>query len=309
MTPTVGLVLLGVTLALLVVGLLVFDRGQQQRTIATRRSRPSLRSDPVPRWRRGLHAAVVRTPPGRSVDERLRAAGREEVLAGDLVAAALAAAVVVGALASRVVTLPAAVVVAAVLLAAGNAQLDRLVRDRAERFADQLPDMARVMSNAAGAGMAIPNALALTARELEEPAATLLGHAVRQMAVGQSLAGAMEELKGRVPSREMAVLVSTLVIQQRSGGDVIEALREMSHNLEVRRDLKREVRTVMSGVKFTAYAIMGLGVATLLMLEGIASGTLRTMTERTSGQIVLLVSFTFYALGYSAVRRLARVDV
>ncbi len=119
----------------------------------------------------------------------------------------------------------------------------------------------------------------------------------------------MEELKERVPSREMAVLVSTLVIQQRTGGDVIEALREMSTNLEVRRDLKREVTTVMSGVKFTAYAVMGLGIATLLLLEGINPGTLRNMTSQLAGQIVLIVAALFYFAGFAAVRKISRVEV
>ncbi|HUG83153.1 MAG TPA: type II secretion system F family protein, partial [Euzebya sp.] len=109
--------------------------------------------------------------------------------------------------------------------------------------------------------------------------------------------------------REMAVLVSTLIIQQRSGGDVIEALREMSFNLEARRDLKREVDTTMAGVRFTAYAVMGLGVAMLFVLETISSGTLRRMTERVGGQVILVIAFTLYAAGYVAMRRLSRVDV
>jgi tight adherence protein B len=157
--------------------------------------------------------------------------------------------------------------------------------------------------------MAIPNALGLAAREMEEPARSLLAGAVRQMAVGQTLAGAMADLQGRVPSREMAVLVSTLIIQQRSGGDVIEALREMSINLETRRDLRREVDTVMAGVKFTAYAVMSLGVVMLLIIETISSGTLRRMTSSAVGVVVLLVAAGLYTVGGMAVRRLSKVDV
>lgn len=311
MTPAVALALglLALTLVLLVIGIATYDRGRRQRSIARRRARLSLRSERVPPWRRTIQSLVLRSSGGRSVDERLRRAGHHDVLAGDVIVGALVGAALLTFLASRLVTMPAALILAVGALVGANRYLDRLVRLRAEKFAEQLPDIARVLSNAAGAGMAISNALALTAREMEEPAATLLGDAVRRMAVGQSLAEAMEELKERVPSREMAVLVSTLVIQQRTGGDVIEALREMSTNLEVRRDLKREVTTVMSGVKFTAYAVMGLGIATLLLLEGINPGTLRNMTSQLAGQIVLIVAALFYFAGFAAVRKISRVEV
>ncbi len=309
MTPTTALWLLVVTLVLGVLGIINLSRGRSQEQIARRRALLTLRSERVPPWRRGANAEVLRTPFGRSVDERLRRAGHEEVLAGDAVLSVLCVGglILLGAL--QLVAAGAAVVLVVVWLVSANAYLDRLVRKRADRFADPLPDIARVMSHAAGAGMAIPNALALTAREMEEPARTLLGDAVRRLEVGQSLAGAMEELALRAPSREMAVLVSTLVIQQRAGGDVIEALREMSVNLERRRDLRREVETTMAGVRFTAFAVMGLGVAILFVIETISAGTLRRMTEQTAGQIILLIAAGLYAAGYAAMRRLSKVEV
>jgi tight adherence protein B len=308
-SASAALGLLAVVLVLLVAGIATYDGGRQQRRIATERATLRLGGSGRAPWRRALDRAVTRTPVGRSVAERLRRAGREHLHAGDVVGAAVAVAVGIALLLVQLIALPVAVVVAVAALVTADRYLTALVDRRAEAFAEQLPDIARIMSNAASAGMAIPNALGLTATEVEEPAKSLLAGAVRQMAVGQTLAGAMADLSERVPSREMSVLVSTVVIQQRAGGDVIEALREMSTNLEVRRDLRREVVTAMSGVKFTAYAVMGLGVAMLLIIETISSGTLRRMTESSVGIVILLVASGFYAVGGIAVRRLSKVDV
>lgn len=309
MSPSAALALLAVVLVILVVGIVTYDGGRQQRRIAAERATLRLRGSGRPAWRRALQRGVMATPVGRSVAERLRRAGHEEVYAGDVVGGALVLAAGIVLVLQQLIATPVAVVVAIAGLVAADRYLDALVRRRAEAFAEQLADVARIMSNAASAGMAIPNALGLAAREMEEPARSLLAGAVRQMAVGQTLAGAMADLNERVPSREMAVLVSTLIIQQRSGGDVIQALREMSANLEVRRDLRREVVTAMAGVKFTAYAVMGLGVAMLLIIETISSGTLRRMTESPVGIVLLLVASGLYAVGGTAVRRLSKVDV
>ncbi len=309
MTPVVSLGLLAVSLGLAVLGLHSLSLGGQQRRVAGRRGRLANRDDRVPAWRRVADTAVLKVGIGRSVEERLRRADLQPALAGDAVMVVLAGAAMVVFLASRLVTTPVAVLLGAAVVVLANVRLSQLVQRRADLFADQLPDIARIMAGAAGAGMAISNALALTARELQEPAHTLLSQAVRQMDVGQTLAGAMESLKDQAPSREMAVLVSTLVIQQRTGGDVIEALREMSVNLEERRDLKREVDTTMAGVRYTAYAVMGLGIAALGMVEALNGGSLRRMTERPLGQLVLLLAMGFYVAGYTATRHLSRVDV
>lgn len=309
MTITTVLALLVVTLVLLSLGLLSLDQGRTQRRTASRRARMTgRRHGPAP-WRRAVHSVALQLPFGRSVDDRLRQAGIGTFLAGDAILLAAAAAVAVWLLAGRLMAAVVAAILGFATLVIANRYLDRLVRRRAEKFADQLPDIARIMSNAASAGMSIPNALSLTAGEMDEPARSLLGHAVRQMEVGQTLAGAMDQLQERAPSREMAVLVSTLVIQQRAGGDVIEALREMSVNLEARRDLKREVDTTMAGVRATAYAVMGLGIAMLFVLESIQAGTLRRFTERPIGQVVLVIALSLYAAGYVAMRRLSKVEV
>ena len=45
--------------------------------------------------------------------------------------------------------------------------------------------------------------------------------------------------------------MTTLVIQQRAGGDTVRALNELGHTLEARKDLLREIRTLLSGSVFT----------------------------------------------------------
>ena len=69
----------------------------------------------------------------------------------------------------------------------------------------------------------------------------------------------MENLGERLPSRELSVLVSTLAIQQRSGGDLVRALSDMAATLEARRETQREVKTLMAGA--TATLLRGHGAS------------------------------------------------
>jgi tight adherence protein B len=59
----------------------------------------------------------------------------------------------------------------------------------------------------------------------------------------------------------------------------------------------------------TAYVVVGMGIATLFMLEQIQPGTVDAMLRSPIGQIALVTSAAVYAAGVWAIRRMTRVDV
>ena len=61
--------------------------------------------------------------------------------------------------------------------------------------------------------------------------------------------------------------MTTLVIQQRAGGDTVRALNELSGTLDARKDLLREIRTLLSGSVFTSYVVAGIGVGAIVLRQ------------------------------------------
>lgn len=99
----------------------------------------------------------------------------------------------------------------------GNAFLNWQRVKRTEAFINQLPELTRVLANATHAGLAMRTALAMAAEELENPAGEELQQVADQLAIGHSLDDALGELADRLPSRELVVLVTTLVLSSRAG--------------------------------------------------------------------------------------------
>lgn len=132
---------------------------------------------------------------------------------------------------------------------------------------------------------------------------------LEQMQLGQSLDMALERLRERMPSRELGVLVGTLVIQQRSGGDVVSALESMSTTLEQRKDLLREVRTLMSGTVFTAYVVALMGIGAVFLLNALSPGALDRLLGSPLGIAVFVVAGVLYAIGLTLVRQVTRLDL
>lgn len=195
------------------------------------------------------------------------------------------------------------------LVYAAHRWLDHRVQQRIEAFVAQLPEVARVLSNAASAGLALRSAVDLAGRELADPAGAEFRTVGESMSFGQSINEAFDAMHERLPSRELAVLVQTLVIQSRTGGALVTALQNIAVTLEQRKELRREVRTVVAGAVFGGYVVTFLGVAAVFVMNLLSPGALDALVGTGIGRLVLIVSAALFGVGYFLINRLTRIEV
>lgn len=179
---------------------------------------------------------------------------------------------------------------------------------RREQFIGQLPELARVLANATNAGLSLATSLAIAGDELDEPARSELKRVSTSVMFGSDLASALDELRDRVGSREVAVLVSTLVVASRSGGSLVNSLRDIADTLDARKETRREIRTTLSQSLATGHLIIVLGFGMLFLLNVLHPGTVALMTRNTVGQVALVLSSGLFAAGFLAIRRMTRIE-
>ena len=185
----------------------------------------------------------------------------------------------------------------------------RRARDRRrEAFILQMPELARVLANATGAGLSIRTAVSIASDELAEPASEELSRVARAMQFGDSLENGLIGIHDRLPSREIQVLVSTLLVSSRSGGSLVSSLRDIADTLEARKETRREIRTTLAQATLTGYMVAAMGLLMLVMLNTINSGTVEKMTTSPVGQVALVVAGGLYGLGLFLIRRITRIE-
>ena len=306
MNPALISLLLGVTLLLAVATVAVLQHGQA-RTRALLDSAEaggrasSLFQDADRRFRR--------TRAGRTVARMLAGSGRASwsVLGFSVV-------VVLAAGTAAMVSYPfvgkaASVIIFVACVAAVRQWLSRQQGHRVEKFIAQLPELARLMSNGASAGLGIQRSLEMAARELSEPARTEIEQVSGELAVGQSMAMALQHLSERLPSRELSVLIHTLVIQQRAGGALTTALSRIAATLDDRKQLRREARTAAVGSLFTGSAVLIMVGFAVVIANAMSPGVIDQMLMNPLGQIALLLSTVLFFAGFLLMRRIAKVDI
>lgn len=304
--PQVALLLLAVVLAVGVAGLAQYYGGWAQKADAAERSRVEAGERARRRLRGAADDRLRRTRAGGRLEARLAGAG-VDLAPTDFVLVAAALTATVGVVGDLILPTWLALVAALGSVRAVGAWLERKRAQRRDVFVAQLPDLARVLSNASSAGLSLRTGLDMAASELSDPAASELAYVAEELRLGQTVDRALEHLQERMPSREVAVLVATLVIQQRAGGDLVRALRDMADTLEARKDLRRELRTILSGAVFTGYVVAALGASSLLLINLISPGVVERMTEVALGRVALLSAAGLYALGFVLIRRTTRI--
>ncbi|MFJ3233546.1 type II secretion system F family protein [Streptomyces sp. NPDC086787] len=305
---TTGVTLL--TCVLAVVGIHIYAAGGAQRAaLIDRLSYTGELPDSGRRRRfRTLDRRLRRTTPGRKLELRLAATGLD-VTPGEFLVGMLAAAAalwLVGAAALAPFFGPIAGLCG---IWAALRFLDWQRQRRIERFIGQLPELARILANATQAGLALRTAIGMAAEELEAPAGEELAKVADQLSVGHSLDDALGELADRLPSRELVVLVTTLVLSNKAGGQVVSALRNLTETLEERKETRREIRTQLAQVTMTSYAVPVLGIGALFLMDGVKDGALARMTGSPIGQACVIIAFGLYAIGFVLIRRMSRIDV
>ncbi|WP_328905555.1 type II secretion system F family protein [Streptomyces sp. NBC_00234] len=305
---TIGVTLLAGLFAVL--GVHIYSSGKAQRQILFDRMSQTGQITIGGRNRRfrGIDRRLRRTGLGKKIERKISATGLD-LTPGEyavyVVAALLGLYFVIGSIFAPFFGLLAALIG----LWGGNAFLNYQRAKRTEAFINQLPELTRVLANATQAGLALRTAIAMAVEELDDPAHEELRRVADRLAVGHSLDDALNELVERLPSRELTVLVSTLILSNRAGGTIVSSLRNLTGTLEERKETRREVTTLLSQVKVTAVAVPVLGMGFLLIINGMRAGALDDMTTATMGRIAVLIAAGLYGLGFFLINRLTKVRI
>jgi tight adherence protein B len=199
-------------------------------------------------------------------------------------------------------------------LAAGALGVPRWIlnirrKRRQKKFLNAFPDAVDVIVRGVKAGLPLGDCLRVIAQESAEPVRTEFRLAIESTALGLSLGEAAERIVDRVPVAEASFFAIVLTIQQKAGGNLSEALTNLSRVLRDRKKLKAKVQAVSSEAKASAAIIGSLPfiVGTLVWL--ISPRYIELLWLTSGGRMVLGCCFTWMFMGVMVMRKMINFEV
>lgn len=169
----------------------------------------------------------------------------------------------------------------------------------------QLPETFQMISRAVRAGQTIPAALQIIAEDFDAPVRDEFALCYEQQNLGMSRESALRGLARRTSVMELQIFVVALLVQARSGGDLVELLENLASIVRKRLQLLERVRALTGEGRMQAMILMILPSAALVMLLAMAPDYAATLIERPG---LILGAAALQGLGFVWIRRIICID-
>jgi len=144
-----------------------------------------------------------------------------------------------------------------------------LARKRAQRFAafeERLPEALDLIVSALRAGHGLSSAIGTVAKEVSGPVGREFRQCFEEMNFGLELRTAMVNMVARVPIQDVKIVVTAILVQKESGGNLAEVLDNVAAIIRDRFRLKREIRTRTAQGRLTGWILACLPPVLAVML-------------------------------------------
>jgi tight adherence protein B len=180
---------------------------------------------------------------------------------------------------------------------------------RLKAFDDALPEAIELMARSLRAGHAMSSAIELIAEQSPEPLAGEFVQVFQQQKVGMRFRDALLEMAGRIPSRDLSFLVTAILVQRETGGDLTEILDRTSHVIRERIRIQGEVRTHTAQGRLTGWILGLLPVIMLVMMNIVSPGYSELLFHDPTGQKLLYAGAILILIGGLIIRKVVDVRV
>ena len=186
--------------------------------------------------------------------------------------------------------------------------LRRLRLRRIAKFNKELPNAVDVVVRGIRTGIPIGDCFRMVSREAEEPVRSEFRTIIETQALGLSLGDSVSRLFERVPTAEVNFFAIVINIQQQSGGNLSEALSNLSRVLRERAKMRGKVQAMSMEAKASAsiIACLPFGVAGITTLTSPDYISLLWTTD--AGKLALVGSAIWMLLGVLTIKKMIAFD-
>lgn len=183
-----------------------------------------------------------------------------------------------------------------------------LAKKRQAAFGDLFVNAVDVVVRGVKAGLPIGECMAIIGRESPDP----LGKEFRTLIEGQKLgiplSQGLERMLERMPSAELNFFYIVITIQGQSGGNLSEALGNLSSVLRARKLMRAKIQSMSSEAKASAMIIGSLPFIVTFMLYFVSPEHLKLLFTTTMGNIMVAGGLTVMSIGALIMRSMINFD-
>jgi len=186
--------------------------------------------------------------------------------------------------------------------------LSYLKKRREKNFLKALPDAVDVIVRGIKAGLPLFESLKVVATDAPEPLKSEFMSIIETQAIGMPLGDACARLYERMPVPEANFFGIVIAIQQKSGGNLSEALGNLSKVLRDRKKMAEKIQAMSMEAKASAGIIGSLPPIVMLLVYLSTPQYISLLWTHPTGQLMLVGCVIWMSLGIFVMKRMINFD-
>jgi tight adherence protein B len=186
--------------------------------------------------------------------------------------------------------------------------LSYLKKRREAKFLEALPDAVDIIVRGVKAGLPLLDCLKMITVEAPEPLKTEFRLILETQAIGMPLGEACGKLYERTPLPEANFFGIVVAIQQKAGGNLSEALGNLSKVLRDRKRMRAKIQTMSQEAKASAAIIGALPIVVMVLVYLTSPQYISLLFTNPVGHIMLAGSAIWMAMGVMVMKKMISFD-
>jgi tight adherence protein B len=181
-----------------------------------------------------------------------------------------------------------------------------LRKRRLNRLVAQLPDALELMARGLRVGHPLNTTLAHVANEMPDPIGSEFGIVVDQVAYGDDLAEAMEDMARRIDMEDVHYLSVSVGIQHGTGGDLATILETLARVIRDRSAMRQRIRSISAESRLSAMFLSAIPVFIFVIMSIITPSYFNDVREDPLFIPMMLTIAAFIVVNALLLRKLVK---
>jgi tight adherence protein B len=183
-----------------------------------------------------------------------------------------------------------------------------LKKRREAKFLAGFPDAVDIIVRGIKAGLPLLDSMRIITTEAPEPIRSEFRSIIETQAIGLPFGEACGKLYERIPVPEANFFGIVIAIQQKAGGNLSEALGNLSRVLRERKKMKAKIQAMSMEAKASAAIIGALPIAVMLLVYITSPQYIELLWTTGTGRVMLAACVIWMGMGVFVMRKMINFD-
>lgn len=180
---------------------------------------------------------------------------------------------------------------------------------RLAKLNKQLPDAVELIARALRAGYSLPSAFIMVADEMADPLGPEFRRSADEMNYGMPFRDALLHLEHRYPIEDLRFLVTSILLQKDTGGNLVELLDKIAALLHARIRLKDKVKVYTAQGRLTGGILIAMPFICFVGFNIVQPGYSEPLFSTEIGRKLVYTALGGMVLGVYTIRRIINIEV